>query len=171
MSERDRGYRTKSEPAARPRGQVVRRPDDPDEALSRSPTRGTTGTAAQPAPHPDEGTFSGLLSPHPASTPFERAAQIVLTCVAFPLVVMTFVTFGWFDLRGAVSDFQKGAPVRRAGGIAHPITWIVGAIVLIVVLAPTRLGPGPTITLALVQLAALGVRRWLRNGIDARTAR
>jgi hypothetical protein len=166
MSDRDRGYRSKSEPATRARGQVVRRPEDPDDALARPPA--ARRTPETPAPHPDEGTFSGLVAPHPGSTPLERGAQIVLTCVALPLVVITFVTFGWFDLRGAVRDFQENAPVRRAGGIAHPITWIVGAVVLIIALAPTRLGPGPTITLVLVQLGALFLRRWLRNGIDAR---
>ncbi len=113
-----------SQRALPPRGPIVKRADEPAE--DRSKTRATP-SRVEPQ-DPDAGVFSGLVSPHPASTPVEAWAQRLLTLIGLPLIVSTFVCVGWFDTRRAYGEVVKlGHQTPRPLGIAHPLAWLFGA--------------------------------------------
>jgi hypothetical protein len=111
------------ERTTRPKGPLVRRADDPIEDDERPAKRAETRA---PRDH-EAGVFSGMISPHPASSNGEWWAQVVLTLIGLPLLVSTFLLVGWFDSRRAFRDAQHGRPTSSPAGIAHPAAWCLGA--------------------------------------------
>jgi hypothetical protein len=159
-------YRQAGAPSARKaRGTVVSRAEEPEleQPVARAPL-------ARPPADPDAGVFSGLVSPHPASTESEWAAQVALTMVSLPLLTTTFVMVGWLDMRRAYGQVQLGEDAPRPWGIAHPIAWVVGAIPL-ALSSYAREWPEPlAIALIGIPFAALLARRRLRQRIVDREA-
>lgn len=145
----------------------MRREESPDEELARLPRR-----PAPPTPtDPDDGVFSGMISPHPASTPLERGIQIAITTLAFPVILASFLTVGLLFAR-YVSAVQRAqgslaASIVRAPGIANPLAWLAGSA-LFVLLATRALPLGVAIACAVAQLVILGVRSLVRARIRER---
>jgi hypothetical protein len=72
------------------------------------------------SPLDEPGVFAGLLLPHPRSSGGTRAAEIVLTALAAPLVALALVSLGSLYLRAS-----------RFGGVrARPAAFRVGGMVL-----------------------------------------
>jgi len=152
------GARAKSRP-------VMKRAAHPDDA--ELPTRRHASSAS--TSDPDAGVFSGLVSPHPASTAREAWAQRVLTLVGLPLIASTFVMIGLVELRRAWSDpFGHGPPGSHPIGIGHPLTWLLGASPIAI--ACYAAGVHWTIATSAIAIPyfALLDRRRLRERITAR---
>jgi hypothetical protein len=157
-------YRRAEPPApASARGTLVSRPDD--EARERPRPEASRNEPADP----DRGVFSGLVSPHPASTPAEWWAQAALTLIGLPVWAFTFVLVGWLDTRRAYDEVvrQRGTASRPVG-IAHPLAWIFGSIALGAAGVLTRVPPVVVGIVIVIALMALFARRALRSAIVER---
>lgn len=170
--ERRRGYRAPASPkVARARGSLVRRAEPPSgDDDARLPEGRTPRTRVESSDLDDarNGVFGGLLTPHPASSPGERALQIALTALGLPVILATLVIVGWLDVRGAITDMRRGESPRPPMSIAHPFAWVIGALGAGVAAFAAEREPLEIAAWALVPLVSLFARRWLLGRIDAR---
>lgn len=165
-------YRENASPSParepKPRGPVVTRAPDP-EPDAPTPRKTTPASAARSAPpDPEAGVFSGLVSPHAASTPGEWWAQVAATTIALPLIVSTFLLVGWLDTRRAYSQTLERGHASSPLGIAHPAAWALGATPLVVLGLATRVHWVVVLVAVALPYAALLARRSLVRGITER---
>lgn len=116
----------------------------------------------------DPGIFGGLFAPHPASTPGERAMQVVLTAIGLPVILATLGLVGWLDLRSMILDMRRGLPGRAPLSIGHPFAWILGALAASLVAFALRRPDLETAAWGVIPLVALFVRRALVSYVERR---
>lgn len=115
------------------------------------------------SPADEPGVFAGMLLPHPRSSGGTRAAEIVLTALAAPLIAVSLVSLALLYLRASRFGGLRGRPAAfRVGGT------ITGTLVLGSILFAAGLGTLAVILILGGQLAALTARAALRSAAKRR---